>query len=204
MTDLLEFLKDLPSLVASAGYVALALIVFAESGVMLGFFLPGDSLLFTAGIFAARGDLNLAILLPSLFLAAVAGDSFGYAFGRKAGSRLFARPNARFFKQSYVDRTRSFYDRHGSKTIVLARFVPIVRTFAPILAGVAGMPYRKFAGFNLAGGFLWVVGVTLAGFWLGSAVGDIDRYLLPIIVAIVFLSLLPPALEVLKTRRAKA
>ncbi len=202
MSNLLNFLSDLPSLVATAGYVGLAAIVFAESGVFLGFFLPGDSLLFTAGIFAARGDLSMPILLPLLFAAAVAGDSFGYGFGRRVGPRLFSKPDARLFKRSHVDRTRAFYDRHGPKTIVLARFVPIVRTFAPILAGVGRMPYRKFLVYNVTGALLWAVGVTTAGYLLGSSVPDIDRYLLPIIALIVAVSVAPPVAEALRARRA--
>lgn len=195
---------DIGALISTFGYAGLAAIVFAESGVLLGFFLPGDSLLFTAGLFAARGDLSLSVLLPLLFVSAVAGDSFGYAFGRRVGPRLFSKPDARLFRRSHVDRTKAFYDRHGPKTIVLARFVPIVRTFAPILAGVGQMPYGRFVRYNLIGGLIWAVGVTTAGYLLGASIPDIDRYLLPIIAVIVGLSLLPPALEVLRARRAPA
>lgn len=202
LRDLLDaVLHDPTSLIRAVGYVGLAVIVFAESGVLLGLFLPGDSLLFTAGLLAAKGDLSLAVLIPLLFVAAVAGDSFGYAFGRRAGTRLFTKPDARLFKQAYVEKTQAFYARHGPKTIVLARFVPIVRTLAPILAGVGRMEYSRFVRYNLAGGLVWAAGVTTAGYVLGASIPDVDRYLLPIIAVIVFLSLLPPAIEILRERR---
>lgn len=196
----MEFI-DIAQLIRTFGYAGLSVAVFAESGVLLGLFLPGDSLLFTAGLFAAKGDLSIWVLLPLLFVSAVAGDSFGYAFGARVGPRLFSKPDARIFKQSHVARTQAYYARYGSKTIVLARFVPIVRTLAPVLAGVGKMPYAIFLRFNLVGGLLWAVGVTLAGYLLGSVIPDVDKYLLPIIAVIVGLSLMPPALELLRERR---
>ncbi|HVE92167.1 MAG TPA: VTT domain-containing protein [Actinomycetota bacterium] len=199
---MLDFI-DIPKMVETFGYVGLGLIVFAESGVFLGFFLPGDSLLFTAGLLASQGTLSLPVLLPLLFVCAVAGDSFGYAFGRRVGPRLFSKPDARLFKQSHVRRTQDFYDRHGPKTIILARFVPIVRTFAPILAGVGRMEYSKFIRFNVIGGFIWAVGVTTAGYVLGEIVPDVDKYLLPVIAVIVAASLVPAVLEVMRSRRKR-
>jgi len=184
--------------------IGLILIIFAETGLLIGFFLPGDSLLFTAGILASQGDLNIVVITLGCFAAAVIGDQVGYNIGRRAGPALFRRPDSRLFKQTYVERTKEFFERHGPKTIVLARFVPIVRTFAPVLAGVGEMRYRTFITYNVAGGALWAIGVTLAGFFLGELVGEsIDRYLLPIIFLIVLISIIPPVIETLRARRQR-
>lgn len=195
---------DPRDLLVTFGTIGLFLIVFAESGLFFGFFLPGDSLLFTAGLFAAQGTLNLPLILVGCFVAAVAGDQVGYVFGQRVGPALFKRPDSRLFKQEYVERARAFFEKHGPKTIVLARFVPIVRTFAPILAGVGRMQYRTFVSYNLIGGFLWAIGVTLLGYWLGNLIPDIDAYLLPIIALIIALSFVPIGLEWLKRRRIRA
>ena len=195
---------DPRDLLVTFGTIGLFLIVFAESGLFFGFFLPGDSLLFTAGLFAAQGTLNLPLILVGCFIAAVAGDQVGYVFGQRVGPALFKRPDSRLFKQEYVERARAFFEKHGPKTIVLARFVPIVRTFAPILAGVGRMQYLTFVSYNLIGGFLWAVGVTLLGYWLGNLIPDIDAYLLPIIALIIALSFIPIGLEWLKRRRESA
>jgi membrane-associated protein len=182
--------------------VGLILIIFAETGLLIGFFLPGDSLLFTGGILASQGNLNIAVIAMGCFLAAVIGDQVGYTIGHRAGPPLFRRPDSRIFKQRYVDRTKEFFDKHGPKTILLARFVPVVRTFAPVLAGVGKMHRRTFTTYNVVGGFVWAVGVTVAGYILGSAIGsDIDKYLLPIIAVIVVLSILPPLIEMRRERR---
>jgi membrane-associated protein len=194
-------------LIETFGTIGLFAIIFAESGLLIGFFLPGDSLLFTAGLLASQGKfgLNLPVLLIGCFVAAVAGDQVGYMFGKKAGPALFRREESRIFKQKYVLRANEFFEHHGRKTIVLARFVPVVRTFAPILAGVGEMHYRTFVTFNVIGGLLWAVGVTTAGYILGDTIPDIDKYLLPIIGVIILLSILPPAIEILRhRRRAKA
>jgi len=194
-------------LIETFGTIGLFVIIFAESGLLIGFFLPGDSLLFTAGLLASQGKfgLSLPVLLIGCFIAAVAGDQVGYMFGQKAGPALFRRENSRIFKQQYVQRANEFFERHGKKTIVIARFVPIVRTFAPILAGVGNMRYRSFVMFNVIGALLWAVGVTTAGYVLGDTIPDIDKYLLPIIGVIILLSVLPPAIEILRhRRRAKA
>ena len=191
---------DPEKLLEAFGTIGLFLVVFAESGLLFGFFLPGDSLLFTAGVFAARGDLNFPVILVGCFICAVAGDQVGYAFGNRVGPALFRRPDSRFFKKEYVEKAQSYFDRYGSKTIVLARFVPIVRTFAPIVAGVGSMQYRTFVTFNVIGGLLWAVGVTSLGYVLGNAI-DIDKYLLPVILAIVALSVLPVAIEIWRERR---
>jgi membrane-associated protein len=167
LVALLEFL-DPNKVLATFGTIGLLAIVFAESGLLFGFFLPGDSLLFTAGLLASQGKLNLAVILAGCFVAAVAGDQVGYAFGNRVGPALFRRPDSRFFKQEYVEKAQGYFDRYGSKTIVLARFVPVVRTFAPIVAGVGSMSYRTFLTFNVLGGFLWACGVTILGYFLGE------------------------------------
>jgi membrane-associated protein len=195
---------DPRDLIETFGTIGLFCIVFAESGLLFGFFLPGDSLLFTAGLLSSQGHLNFPLILVGCFVAAVAGDQVGYAFGSRVGPALFRRPDSRIFKQEYVEKARHFFERYGSKTIVLARFVPIVRTFAPILAGVGGMRYRTFVTFNVVGGLLWAVGVTSLGYGLGESIPDIDRYLYPIIGLIILLSVLPIAFEFLRSRRARS
>jgi membrane-associated protein len=184
--------------------VGLFLIIFAETGLLIGFFLPGDSLLFTAGILASQGHLNIAVIAIGCFLAAVIGDQVGYTIGHRAGPALFRRPDSRIFKQKYVERTKEFFEKHGPKTILLARFVPVVRTFAPVLAGVGEMDRRTFTTYNVVGGFIWGLGVTVAGYVLGEAIGEnVDKYLLPIILVIIVLSILPPVIEALRERRRK-
>jgi membrane-associated protein len=194
---------DLHSTLQTIGFIGLLAIVFAESGLLIGFFLPGDSLLFTAGLLSSQGHLApLPVILVGCFVAAVAGDQVGYMFGARVGPSLFRRPDSKIFKQEYVEKAREYFERHGSKTIVLARFVPIVRTFAPILAGVGDMQYRTFVTFNVVGGLLWAVGVTSLGYILGETAPWVEDYLLPIIAVIVLLSVLPVAIEILRNRRA--
>lgn len=202
---------DPKHLIETFGTIGLILIVFAESGLLIGFFLPGDSLLVTAGLLASLDasdpkHLNLAVILIGCFVAAVVGDQVGYAFGKRVGPALFRRPNSRLFKQQHVDRANKFFEEHGAKTIVMARFVPVVRTFAPVLAGVGSMPYRTFLSYNLIGGALWAIGVTLIGYFLGDAIGPdkIDTYLLPIIGVVIVLSLIPPLLEYRKHKKSQA
>ncbi len=190
-------------LVQTFGLIGITTAVFMESGVLIGLFLPGDSLLITAGIFAANGDLPMAALLPLVFVAAAAGDSVGYAFGRRAGPALYRRESSRFFKREHLDRATKFYERRGGTAIVLARFVPIVRTLAPIVAGATGMNYRRFVSFNLIGALLWGVGVTTLGYVLGKSIPDLERYILLIIGVVVGLSLIPPVIEVVRSRRRK-
>ena len=184
--------------------VGLILIIFAETGLLIGFFLPGDSLLFTGGILASQGNLNIAVIAIGCFLAAVIGDQVGYTIGHRAGPPLFRRPDSRIFKQRYVDRTKEFFDKHGPKTILLARFVPVVRTFAPIVAGASNMKYRTFITYNLMGGFIWSFGVTLLGYGLGSRFPKIGDYLDIAIPIIIVLSLLPVAIELIRHRRSKS
>ncbi len=182
---------DLPELIRAAGYLGLFGIVFAETGLLIGFFLPGDSLLFTAGILAAQGYLNITILLIILTSAAIIGDSVGYAIGRKFGPKVFSKEESLLFNKKHIIRAQEFFDKHGPKTIILARFVPIIRTFAPTLAGVGKMGYTKFITYNIVGGVIWVFSLTILGYYLGIKIDNIDKYILPIIAVIILVSLLP-------------
>ena len=182
-------------LVRWGGYVALVAIVFTETGLLVGFFLPGDSLLITAGLVAAAGGLDIWLLNGLLIVAAIVGDSVGYAIGYRTGPRIFTRDESRWFSKKHLVRTREFYERHGGKTIVLARFIPIIRTFAPVVAGVGQMEYRKFLAYNVLGGIGWVTSMTWAGYLLGHAIPDIGRYIHIVIVVVVILSLIPIGVE---------
>jgi membrane-associated protein len=200
--DLIDFIKW-------AGVFGIALVIFAESGLLIGFFLPGDSLLFTAGFLVYTGflDINIHLLVVILFAAAVIGDSVGYSIGRKFGPALFKRPDSLLFRQENILKAQHFYEKHGGKTIIMARFIPIVRTFAPVVAGIGNMEYKKFLGFNLIGGLLWAAGVTYLGYFVGKefekAGIEIDTVLLPIILVIIFLSVLPPAIHILKDKKQR-
>jgi membrane-associated protein len=181
------------------------LIIFAETGLLLGFFLPGDSLLFTAGVLAGQGKLDLWLLLPGVFLGATLGSEVGYMIGDRIGPRVFSRPDSRFFKQEYVQRTHEFFERYGSKAIVLARFVPVVRTFMPVLAGVGKMDRKIYSLYNVIGALLWTVGVTMLGYALGDAIGNnIDTYILPLIAVVIVVSFVPVAVEWRRTKRRLA
>ena len=182
---------DLVSLIQTAGYLGVFAIVFLESGMLVGFFFPGDSLLFTAGFLASQGLLDIKVLIAGCFLAAVAGDSVGYYIGKRFGKRLFNKENSIWFHKEHLNRAQKFYDKHGGKTIILARFVPVIRAFAPVVAGIGEMKYKRFVIFNLFGGVLWAIGVTSAGYYLGSLIPDVDKYLLPIIGLIIIASILP-------------
>jgi len=187
----------------SLGYTGLFGVVFAESGLLIGFFFPGDSLLFTAGLLASQGTLNITVVIVGCVIAAIAGDSVGYAFGRRIGPRLFQREDSRFFKHSHLERAHAFYERHGGKTLILARFIPVVRTFAPIVAGIGQMKYRAFLSYNVVGGLLWAVGLPVLGYQLGERIPNIDRFILPILAVIVVISVLPPMWHVWRERRAQ-
>lgn len=195
---------DLQALITTAGVLGVAGIVFAESGLLIGFFLPGDSLLFTAGFLTQQEILriNIHVFALLLFAAAALGDSVGYTFGRRVGRRIFKRPESLLFKHENLERAEQFYEKHGSKTIVIARFIPVIRTFAPIVAGVGRMKYRTFVTYNLIGALLWAAGLTYLGYFAGTwftSIGlDIDQVLLPIIAVIILLSILPPAIHILK------
>ncbi len=174
-------------------------IVFAESGLLIGFFLPGDSLLFAAGVLASQGFLNIWLLIVLIFIGAVLGDNVGYAFGYRFGPKIFTKEDSIFFHKDNLEKAKVFYEKYGKKAIVLARFIPGIRTFAPILAGVGKMHYPTFLSFNLIGGFLWGVGLPFIGYYLGNTIPDIDKYLLPIILLIIFLSVLPTIIHILRT-----
>lgn len=191
---------DLIELLKTAGYLGLFLIVFAESGLFFGFFLPGDSLLFAAGFLASQGFLNYGLTMVLVFIAAVVGDSVGYAFGKKIGPAIFKKDDSRFFKKEYLFKAEKFYEKNGAKTIILARFLPVVRTFAPIVAGVGKMDYIKFIKYNLIGGFIWSFGLVSAGYFLGRAIPDVDKYLLPIILLIIFLSVVPSIAHLMREK----
>ncbi len=182
---------DLPELVRAVGYVGLFGIVFAETGLLIGFFLPGDSLLFTAGILAGQGYLNIYTTLLVLISAAIIGDSVGYAIGKKLGPKVFKKENSILFNKKHIDKAQAYFDKYGAMTIVIARFVPIVRTFAPTLAGVGKMNYGKFLFYNISGGLFWVLSVTLLGYYLGIKVANIEAFIIPGIIIIVLISISP-------------
>jgi membrane-associated protein len=208
LLDLIKTLTDPPRLIQLLstvmtgwlGYALLFGIVFAETGLLIGFFLPGDSLLFTVGVVAGAGQLDMFAINALLIIAAIVGDGVGYMLGKQAGPHVFNRPDSRFFKREYLTRTQEFYDKHGGKTIIYARFVPIVRTFAPFVAGVAQMPYHRFLAFNVFGGIGWVVLMTTAGYFLGG-VPLIQRHFEKVVILIILISVLPVVFEVLKSRR---
>jgi len=185
------------------GYGLLAFIVFAETGLLVGLFLPGDSLLFTVGVVCGAGDLDIVTICALLVAASIAGDQSGYFLGRRTGPAIFSRPDSRIFKQEYVTRTQAFYAKHGGKTLIYAKFAPIVRTFAPFMAGVGRMPYRRFVSFNIFGGLGWVLSMTLAGYYLGE-VPLVRKNFEKVVLAIVFVSLLPLIIHYWQSRRASA
>jgi len=194
---LIEFLSTVVS--GWWGYAMLTAIVFAETGLLVGFVLPGDSLLFTIGVVVGAGQLNLALILVLLSCACLLGDWSGYLLGRRAGPAIFKRKDSRFFKQEYLQRTQAFYDKHGGKTIIYAKFVPIVRTFAPFVAGVANMPFRRFLAFDIFGGVGWVFSMTILGYFLGE-VAIVRRNFEKFVLLIIFVSLLPIITQVLKAK----
>jgi membrane-associated protein len=200
-TDLLNRLLDVRAIIEWGGIIGITGIVFVETGLFFGFFLPGDSLLVTAGILAAAGVLDVRWLLVCAILAAIIGDQTGYVIGRRAGRALVKRYE-KF--RGHLERAHVFYEKYGSKTIVLARFIPVVRTFVPAVAGAAGMNYRRFVGYNVAGGMLWVCSTTLLGYGLGRSIPDVDRYLHLIIAIVIFLSILPSIIEWRRHRKRTA
>ena len=195
---------DLAQIIRTSGYIGLFAVIFAESGLLIGFFLPGDSVLFTAGFLASQGFFDITLLCILMFIAAVTGDSVGYTFGHKVGRKLFQRPESKIFHPDHLKSAEEFYEKHGKKTIILARFLPVVRTFAPIVAGIGKMEYKTFLAYNLIGGFLWAVCITLAGYFLGSLIPDVDKYLLPIIVLIVIVSIIPQTIHMVRDPKMRA
>lgn len=185
------------------GILAITLIVFAESGLLIGFFLPGDTLLFAAGLAASQGQLSLPLLLIFVVLAAIIGDNVGYSIGRRAGHKIFKKKDGIFFRKEFLEKAEEFYERHGGKTIVLARFTPIVRTFAPVVAGAGKMPRKRFMTFNIIGGILWGVGMPLLGYYVGSRIPHLDKYIEFVLIAVVILSILLAMLHLFKDKKAR-
>ena len=194
---------DLVPLIKTIGYLGIFGIVFAESGLFIGFFLPGDSLIFTAGFLASQGFLNIRNLIFLIFIGAVIGDSFGYAFGNKVGPMIFKKEDSFLFHKNNLIKARVFYEKYGGKAVILSRFMPGIRTFAPILAGVGKMQYAKFLTFNVIGGALWGIGLPLLGYYLGNVVPNIDKYIVFIVFLIIFISILPILANILKDRNAR-
>ncbi|MGH7491016.1 MAG: DedA family protein [bacterium] len=204
LQELFHRVYDVEALIKWGGLAMICAIVFAETGLMIGFFLPGDSLLVTAGVFAAAGFLDVTLLLTLVSLCAVVGDQLGYYIGQKTGQALFTREDSLLFKRSHVLKAQGFYEKYGAKTIVIARFVPIVRTFAPVIAGVGKMNYRRFVTYNVCGGILWVFSMVLTGYLLGSAVPNINEHIHVVIGVVIILSILPAIIEVMRNRRKSA
>ena len=200
----LHRLYQFDDLIRWGGHYVLTAIIFSETGIMAGFFLPGDSLLVTAGLFAAAGTLSLSRLLLELCLAAILGDSVSYAIGHAVGPKIFNKEHSIFFHKAHLLRAHRFYEKYGAKTIVIARFVPIVRTFAPVVAGVGEMAYKRFIVYNVVGGIGWVSSMILIGFYLGRTIPHIDQHVHKIILIVIFLSILPAIIEVWRERKAKA
>lgn len=199
---LVDLIRDPGELIRWGGYPGLALIVFLETGALI-FFLPGDSLLVMAGVYAAKGDLSIAALNLLLIPMAIAGDATSYTIGARSGPHIFNRPRSRLFRPEHVRAAHAFYERHGGKAIILARFMPLVRTFVPVVAGVAQMRYRDFAVFNVIGGAGWVLSMTLLGYGLGNSIPNLDQHIEKVIVVVVFLSLLPGLVEWWRARRRR-
>ena len=195
--------EGLKQLIASGGIALLFFIIYAETGLFVGFFLPGDSLLVTAGLFAYTNPevLNINHMILALCIAAIAGDNTGYWFGRKTGPRLYARPDSRLFKKHHLQRAHDFYEKHGAKTIFMARFVPIIRTFGPIAAGIAEMPYKRFLLFSVTGGIAWITSMSLLGYYLGSSIPGVEKKIDKVIIIVIAVSLLPMLIHYLQEKR---
>lgn len=200
LTEFFHKLTNIKELVTWAGYPGMAAIIFSETGLLVGFFLPGDSLLVTAGLFAAAGYFEVSILIPLLILCAIFGNASGYYIGRKSGQALYHRNESRFFKKQHLLKTKEFYEHYGPITIVMAQFMPFARTFAPVVAGIAEMKYIKFASFNVIGAIAWITSMILIGYFLGSTVPNIDKNIQYVIAVVVFLSLLPGIIKYLQVK----
>jgi len=192
-----------PELIRLVGFYGIVAVIFAETGLLIGFFLPGDSLLITAGLFAARGDFKFASLILALIPAAIIGNATGYFIGHRTGMALYQRPNSFLFRREHLTMTHDYYVKHGGKTIVIAQFIPILRTFAPVVAGVAEMGYRQFATYNIVGAILWVGSMTTAGFLLGNLVPNIEKRIHYVVAVVIAISLMPPAIAWFRRRRVK-
>lgn len=198
MPEFLNIFLEPKTLIMALGTLGVIAVIFVETGLFFGFFLPGDSLLFTAGFLASQGYVSFAGLLVGTFAAAVIGDSIGYAFGKKIGPALFSREDSVVFNKQHIARAQHFYEKHGKKTIILARFMPIIRTFAPIVAGIGTMPYRTFITFNIIGAFIWTWGMLWLGYGLGALIPNPDKYVIPVVIVIILVSAAPAIKEILK------
>ncbi|MEK7641959.1 MAG: VTT domain-containing protein [Patescibacteria group bacterium] len=203
MIEFFHALLEPKALIMTLGALGVIAIIFVETGLFFGFFLPGDSLLFTAGFLASQGYVSLPLLLVGTFVAAVVGDSVGYAFGKKVGPALFSREDSVVFNKQHIVRAQNFYEKHGKKTIILARFMPIIRTFAPIVAGMGNMRYRTFITFNIIGAFVWTWGMLWLGYGLGALIPNPDRYIIPVVIVIVLTSAAPALKEIFKEARKR-
>ena len=201
LTDFFHRISNLPELVQWAGLFGIAAIIFSETGLLVGVFLPGDSLLVTAGLFAAKGFLNVYALAPVLLVAAICGNSVGYFIGRTTGPRIFSRENSLFFNKKHAMRAHEFYEKHGRKTIVLAQFMPVIRTFAPVIAGVGGMGFRHFIAFNIIGAVSWIGSMLGIGYFLGNTIPGIDQHIEIVVAVVIFISILPGLISALRARR---
>lgn len=195
---------NVPELIRIVGQYGIPLIIFAETGLLAGFFLPGDSLLITAGLFAARGDLSLPLLIVTLIPAAALGNATGYQIGKRAGRALYSRPDSLLFRREHLRMTQEYYERHGGKTIIIAQFAPILRTFAPVVAGVAEMGYKHFATYNIVGAILWIASMTLGGYLLGNVIPGIDKRIDVLVMVVIAISLLPALIGWWRHRRKRA
>lgn len=194
---------DIESLVRSGGILIVAFIVFAESGLLIGFFLPGDTLLFGAGLLASQGEIPIVPLILAIVVAAIIGDNVGYSIGRRSGSRMFKKKDGIIFRAEYLEKAEQFYEKHGGKTIILARFTPIVRTFAPVVAGIGKMPRQKFMLYNVVGGIIWGAGMPILGYTLGSKIPGLDHYIEYVLIGVVVLSIGLSMLHVLKDKETR-
>jgi len=201
LTDFFHRISNLPDLVQWAGLFGIAAIIFSETGLLVGVFLPGDSLLVTAGLFAAKGFLNIYALLPVLLAAAICGNSVGYFIGRTTGPRIFRRENSLFFNKKHAIRAHEFYEKYGRKTIVLAQFMPVIRTFAPVIAGVGGMRFRQFIAFNIIGAISWIGSMLGIGYFLGNTIPGIDQHIEIVVAIVIFISILPGLISAFRARR---
>ena len=203
LKEILHQIYDVKSLVVWAGYIGLVAIIYAETGLLVGFFLPGDSLLVTAGLFAATGELNIFYLNLLLIPAAILGNITGYFIGKKTGPRIFKKEQSLLFRKDYIIKTKVFYEKHGASTMIITRFMPILRTFAPIVAGIGGMDYGKFMFYNVIGAVAWILSMTLTGFYLARLIPGVDKHIEKVIIIVVFLSLLPGIIKFLKHKFGK-
>lgn len=194
---------DVNNIVQSGGIILISLIVFAESGLLIGFFLPGDTLLFAAGLAASQGEVSLPILIIAIVVAAIIGDNVGYSFGKKAGPRIFQKKDGIIFRKEYLEQAEKFYEKHGGKTIILARFIPMVRTFAPVVAGAGKMPRDRFVAFNIVGGLLWGAGMPLLGYLVGDSIPHLDKYIELVMIGIIIASFGLALLHLLKDKETR-